>query len=251
MSKSGFTKLPNEIVESLSFKTAYEKYALIILLSYTRPNRPTAFPTLSSFAERMLVSVATARRALAGLAELGYITIEQRTNKNGNQSNLYTVLFDRLGVANSNDGVANSNEGGLPIARGGLADSKTEEDVFKQIKEKEEEREKEPFPEKQEMVNKEKEKHLSLKDKDQVQVPEHLVEYVKAYTSPLTNNLPAYQVTPQDLVIFQHLHERGITPNQLAGFIRRTLQSDWWANPSVGLRYISQNITGDRRSYAH
>ena len=99
----------------------------------------------------------------------------------------------------------------------------------------------------------EKKKDFSLKDKDQdqVQVPEHLVEYVKAYTSPLTNNLPAYQVTPQDLVIFQHLHERGITPNQLAGFIRRTLQSDWWANPSVGLRYISQNITGDRRSYAH
>ena len=99
----------------------------------------------------------------------------------------------------------------------------------------------------------EKKKDFSLKDKDQdqVQVPEHLVEYVKAYTSPLTNNLPAYQVTPQDLLIFQHLHERGITPNQLAGFIRRTLQSDWWANPSVGLRYISQNITGDRRSYAH
>ena len=99
----------------------------------------------------------------------------------------------------------------------------------------------------------ERRKEFSLKDKDQdqVQVPEHLVEYVKAYTSPLTNNLPAYQVTPQDLLIFQHLHERGITPNQLAGFIRRTLQSDWWANPSVGLRYISQNITGDRRSYAH
>ena len=99
----------------------------------------------------------------------------------------------------------------------------------------------------------EKKKDFSLKDKDQVQVqvPEHLVEYVKAYTSPLTNNLPAYQVTPQDLAIFQHLHEQGITPNQLAGFIRRTLQSDWWANPSVGLRYISQNITGDRRSYAH
>lgn len=99
----------------------------------------------------------------------------------------------------------------------------------------------------------EKKKDFSLKDKDQdqVQVPEHLVEYVKAYTSPLTNNLPAYQVTPQDLLIFQHLHEQGITPNQLAGFIRRTLQSDWWANPSVGLRYISQNITGDRRSYAH
>jgi len=99
----------------------------------------------------------------------------------------------------------------------------------------------------------EKKKDFSLKDKDQdqVQVPEHLVEYVKAYTSPLTNNLPAYQVTPQDLLIFQHLYERGITPNQLAGFIRRTLQSDWWANPSVGLRYISQNITGDRRSYAH
>ena len=97
----------------------------------------------------------------------------------------------------------------------------------------------------------EKKKDFSLKDKVQVQVPEHLVEYVKAYTSPLTNNLPAYQVTPQDLLIFQHLHERGITPNQLAGFIRRTLQSDWWANPSVGLRYISQNITGDRRSYAH
>ena len=97
----------------------------------------------------------------------------------------------------------------------------------------------------------EKKKDFSLKDKVQVQVPEHLVEYVKAYTSPLTNNLPAYQVTPQDLAIFQHLHERGITPNQLAGFIRRTLQSDWWANPSVGLRYISQNITGDRRSYAH
>lgn len=99
----------------------------------------------------------------------------------------------------------------------------------------------------------EKKKEFSLKDKDQdqVQVPEHLVEYVKAYTSPLTNNLPAYQVTPQDLLIFQHLHEQGITPNQLAGFIRRTLQSDWWANPSVGLRYISQNITGDRRSYAH
>ena len=99
----------------------------------------------------------------------------------------------------------------------------------------------------------EKKKDFSLKDKDQVQVqvPEHLVEYVKAYTSPLTNNLPAYQVTPQDLLISQHLHERGITPNQLAGFIRRTLQSDWWANPSVGLRYISQNITGDRRSYAH
>ena len=99
----------------------------------------------------------------------------------------------------------------------------------------------------------ERRKEFSLKDKDQdqVQVPEHLVEYVKAYTSPLTNNLPAYQVTPQDLLIFQHLHEQGITPNQLAGFIRRTLQSDWWANPSVGLRYISQNITGDRRSYAH
>jgi len=97
----------------------------------------------------------------------------------------------------------------------------------------------------------EKKKDFSLKDKDQVQVPEHLVEYVKAYTSPLTNNLPAYQVTPQDLVIFQHLHEQGITPNQLAGFIRRTLQSDWWANPSVGLRYISQHITGDRRIYAH
>ena len=99
----------------------------------------------------------------------------------------------------------------------------------------------------------EKKKDFSLKDKDQVQVqvPEHLVEYVKAYTSPLTNNLPAYQVTPQDLVIFQHLHEQGITPNQLAGFIKRTLQSDWWANPSVGLRYISQHITGDRRSYAH
>ena len=99
----------------------------------------------------------------------------------------------------------------------------------------------------------EKKKDFSLKDKDQdqVQVPEHLVEYVKAYTSPLTNNLPAYQVTPQDLLIFQHLHEQGITPNQLAGFIRRTLQSDWWANPSVGLRYISQNITGDRRSYAN
>lgn len=99
----------------------------------------------------------------------------------------------------------------------------------------------------------EKKKDFSLKDKDQVQVqvPEHLVEYVKAYTSPLTNNLPAYQVTPQDLLIFQHLHEQGITPNQLAGFIRRTLQLDWWANPSVGLRYISQNITGDRRSYAH
>lgn len=96
-----------------------------------------------------------------------------------------------------------------------------------------------------------KEFSLKEKDQDQVQVPEHLVEYVKAYTSPLTNNLPAYQVTPQDLVIFQHLHEQGITPNQLAGFIRRTLQSDWWANPSVGLRYISQNITGDRRSYAH
>ena len=96
-----------------------------------------------------------------------------------------------------------------------------------------------------------KEFSLKEKDQDQVQVPEHLVEYVKAYTSPLTNNLPAYQVTPQDLLIFQHLHERGITPNQLAGFIRRTLQSDWWANPSVGLRYISQNITGDRRSYAH
>ena len=97
----------------------------------------------------------------------------------------------------------------------------------------------------------EKKKDFSLKDKVQVQVPEHLVEYVKAYTSPLTNNLPAYQVTPQDLVIFQHLYQRGVTPNQLAGFIRRTLQSDWWANPSVGLRYISQNITGDRRSYAH
>ena len=99
----------------------------------------------------------------------------------------------------------------------------------------------------------EKKKDFSLKDKDQdqVQVPEHLVEYVKAYTSPLTNNLPAYQVTPQDLVIFQRLYEQGITPNQLAGFIRRTLQSDWWANPSVGLRYISQHITGDRRSYAH
>ena len=97
----------------------------------------------------------------------------------------------------------------------------------------------------------EKKKEFSLKDKDQVQVPEHLVEYVKAYTSPLTNNLPAYQVTPQDLAIFQHLHEQGITPNQLAGFIRRTLQSDWWANPSVGLRYISQHITGDRRIYAH
>ena len=96
-----------------------------------------------------------------------------------------------------------------------------------------------------------KEFSLKEKDQDQVQVPEHLVEYVKAYTSPLTNNLPAYQVTPQDLLIFQHLHEQGITPNQLAGFIRRTLQSDWWANPSVGLRYISQNITGDRRSYAH
>ena len=96
-----------------------------------------------------------------------------------------------------------------------------------------------------------KEFSLKEKDQDQVQVPEHLVEYVKAYTSPLTNNLPAYQVTPQDLLIFQHLHERGITPNQLAGFIKRTLQSDWWANPSVGLRYISQNITGDRRSYAH
>lgn len=96
-----------------------------------------------------------------------------------------------------------------------------------------------------------KEFSLKEKDQDQVQVPEHLVEYVKAYTSPLTNNLPAYQVTPQDLVIFQHLHEQGITPNQLAGFIRRTLKSDWWANPSVGLRYISQNITGDRRSYAH
>lgn len=99
----------------------------------------------------------------------------------------------------------------------------------------------------------ERRKEFSLKEKDQVQVqvPEHLVEYVKAYTSPLTNNLPAYQVTPQDLLIFQHLHEQGITPNQLAGFIRRTLQLDWWANPSVGLRYISQNITGDRRSYAH
>ena len=97
----------------------------------------------------------------------------------------------------------------------------------------------------------EKKKDFSLKDQVQVQVPEHLVEYIKAYTSPLTNNLPAYQVTPQDLLIFQHLHEQGITPNQLAGFIRRTLQSDWWANPSVGLRYISQNITGDRRSYAH
>ena len=96
-----------------------------------------------------------------------------------------------------------------------------------------------------------KEFSLKEKDQDQVQVPEHLVEYVKAYTSPLTNNLPAYQVTPQDLVIFQHLYQRGVTPNQLAGFIRRTLQSDWWANPSVGLRYISQNITGDRRSYAH
>lgn len=96
-----------------------------------------------------------------------------------------------------------------------------------------------------------KEFSLKEKDQDQVQVPEHLVEYVKAYTSPLTNNLPAYQVTPQDLLIFQHLHEQGITPNQLAGFIRRTLQLDWWANPSVGLRYISQNITGDRRSYAH
>ena len=96
-----------------------------------------------------------------------------------------------------------------------------------------------------------KEFSLKEKDQDQVQVPEHLVEYIKAYTSPLTNNLPAYQVTPQDLLIFQHLHEQGITPNQLAGFIRRTLQSDWWANPSVGLRYISQNITGDRRSYAH
>lgn len=96
-----------------------------------------------------------------------------------------------------------------------------------------------------------KEFSLKEKDQDQVQVPEHLVEYVKAYTSPLTNNLPAYQVTPQDLLIFQHLHEQGITPNQLAGFIRRTLKSDWWANPSVGLRYISQNITGDRRSYAH
>ena len=96
-----------------------------------------------------------------------------------------------------------------------------------------------------------KEFSLKEKDQDQVQVPEHLVEYIKAYTSPLTNNLPAYQVTPQDLSIFQHLHEQGITPNQLAGFIRRTLQSDWWANPSVGLRYISQNITGDRRSYAH
>lgn len=96
-----------------------------------------------------------------------------------------------------------------------------------------------------------KEFSLKEKDQDQVQVPEHLVEYIKAYTSPLTNNLPAYQVTPQDLLIFQHLHEQGITPNQLAGFIRRTLKSDWWANPSVGLRYISQNITGDRRSYAH
>ena len=147
-------------------------------------------------------------------------------------------VSDSEGVVKDVEGVVKDVEGVVNVVEGvgnDVATNNTYNNTYQQDKQRE------------------KKKDFSLKEKDQVQVqvPEHLVEYIKAYTSPLTNNLPAYQVTPQDLLIFQHLHERGITPNQLAGFIRRTLQSDWWANPSVGLRYISQNITGDRRSYAH
>ena len=111
MGKGGFTKLPNEVVESLKFNTAYEKYAFIILLTYTRPNRPYAFPKLKSFADRMMVSPDTARRALQGLEGLGYITKHHRKNPNGNQSNCYRILFDAIGVAVSNDMVAVSNVG--------------------------------------------------------------------------------------------------------------------------------------------
>jgi predicted transcriptional regulator len=242
--KNGFARIPNFIVDSdLSI---FQKQALIVLLRFADSNM-TCYPSIAMIAKRMGVAEPTARKALKELSQMTIITIQHRSGEQGNTSNLYTIHLHNLmpnGVSDSevgvsdSEGVVNDVEGVVNVVEGvgnDVATNNTYNNTYQQDKERE----------------RRKEFSLKEKDQDQVQVPEHLVEYIKAYTSPLTNNLPAYQVTPQDLLIFQHLHERGITPNQLAGFIRRTLQSDWWANPSVGLRYISQNITGDRRSYAH
>jgi hypothetical protein len=84
----------------------------------------------------------------------------------------------------------------------------------------------------------------------QTATPVHLAEYIKAYKSPLTNNLPAYTPTKWDLEIFERIASI-TTPSGLAKFIQTTKRQEWWQNNVVSLKYISQHITGENNGYAN
>lgn len=84
-----FTMIKNAIIDSENILSEHEKILYIVLLRYGNK----AFPSLSTLSKKCSFSKRTAQRTIDALIEKGLLKKKNRiTKKNGNTSNVYTLI---------------------------------------------------------------------------------------------------------------------------------------------------------------
>lgn len=84
-----FTMIKNAIIDSENILSEHEKILYIVLLRYGNK----AFPSLSTLSKKCSFSKRTAQRTIDALIEKGLLKKKNRiTKKNGNTSNIYTLI---------------------------------------------------------------------------------------------------------------------------------------------------------------
>ena len=69
-----------------------------------------------------------------------------------------------------------------------------------------------------------------------------MTEYVKAYSSPKTNNIPDYKPTQSEYADLKELAKHA-TPNDIARFIKHLKEESFWQDKTVTTTYIRKNLS--------
>lgn len=91
--------LDTELPASTNPHTGLVKAVFLALLDRTSNESYTCYPSMNDLSRRSQVSISSVKRSIYLLETYGYVTATRRTRagKKANDSNLYTVNFDRLG----------------------------------------------------------------------------------------------------------------------------------------------------------
>jgi DNA-binding transcriptional regulator YhcF (GntR family) len=105
--------LDTELPTSTNPNTGIVKAVFLALLDRTSNDTHTCYPSMNDLSRRSQVSISSVKRSIYLLETYGYVTAMRRTRagKKANDSNLYTVNFDKLG----SDGTDPSIEENRPL----------------------------------------------------------------------------------------------------------------------------------------
>lgn len=101
-----FLKLAHELITDKNI-TSHEFRIYTYLLSLYNENKKCAYPSMNTISEELNISIATVRRSIKKLVELGYMTIEKKKCIAGNYNTYRNFKFLINGIVEATKKVVN------------------------------------------------------------------------------------------------------------------------------------------------